>query len=53
MDPLTTLPGGKPVTALPGLTPMLPLTVVAPVFVTVARTLPTNYIQGYFAAPSI
>src|ERR1051325_7178291 len=28
-------PGGKPVTAVPGLTPTLPLTVVAPVFVTV------------------
>src|ERR1700730_6804259 len=33
-------PGGKAVTALPGLTPTLPLTVVAPVLVTVepART---------------
>src|ERR1700692_4613150 len=33
--PPTTTPGGKPVTALPGLTPTLPLTVVAPVLVTV------------------
>src|SRR3977135_492886 len=33
--PPTTMPGGKPVTALPGLTPTLPLTVVAPVLVTV------------------
>src|SRR5271156_5719206 len=30
-----TFPGGKPVTAEPGLTPRLPLTTVAPVFVTV------------------
>src|SRR5436305_4759117 len=33
--PPTMTPGGKPVTALPGLTPTLPLTVVAPVLVTV------------------
>src|SRR3972149_3257200 len=32
----TTLPGGNPVTALPGLTPRSPVTVVAPVLVTVA-----------------
>ncbi len=32
---MTTLPGGNPVTALPGLTPRFPLTMVAPVLVTV------------------
>src|SRR5207253_229235 len=36
----TTVPGGNPVTAVPGLTPRSPVTVVAPVLVTVepART---------------
>src|SRR5205807_6212713 len=38
-DPFTT-PGGNPVTAVPGLTPRSPVTIVAPVLVTVepART---------------
>src|SRR5687768_17514585 len=35
MAPPTTTPGGNPVTAVPGLTPTFPLTVVAPVLVTV------------------
>src|SRR5215210_7667959 len=36
MIPPDTTPGGKPVTALPGLTPRSPLTLDAPVLVTVA-----------------
>ena len=35
MAPLVTTPGGNPVTELPGLSPRFPVTIVAPVLVTV------------------